>query len=82
MLTCHLIDLCLHPAAHPQSPTAKCLDPVSIPSRGRTLSARVFSKIAPPICKRALSKPIAQSRVLLVSNRFSRTIRERTPMYL
>lgn len=42
MLTCHLVGLCLHPAARPQSPTAKCLDPVSIPSRGRTLSASVF----------------------------------------
>lgn len=75
MFTCHLMGLCPHSAAGPQASNAKCLGPVSIPSRGRTLSARVFSEIAPPVCKRALSKPIAQSRVLLVSNRFSRTIR-------
>lgn len=40
------------------------------------MPARVFSEIAPPVCKRDLSKPIAQPGALLVSNRFSRIILE------
>lgn len=69
MLTCRLVGLflslhCLPTASHCQTP-GSCLHPVP-----KENAATVFSEIAPPICKSALSKPVAQRRALSLRTDF------------
>lgn len=80
MCTCHLVGLrplcCL-----PQPPITNRLDPASIPPYGTTLPARVFSEIAPPVCKSALQAHCT-TRPLWFHTDFPEQFWEGTHMYL